>query len=98
MPIIDSTRLLSVAKSLGKVYKAADYPLSLLNIIVWSASSVLYSAAYLFFNFDNLFSFNFSIFGCVVAILSSIEVTALMFVLKRAYQGFNTQPPMLIGL
>ncbi|KAG8712739.1 hypothetical protein FRC08_014150 [Ceratobasidium sp. 394] len=63
-------------------YKATDYPLSLLNMILWGTSSVVYLATYVFLNFSDLFSFNFSGFTLAVAVVSAVEVTAATFVLK----------------
>ncbi|KAG8773217.1 hypothetical protein FRC12_002658 [Ceratobasidium sp. 428] len=63
-------------------YKLTNYPLSLLNMILWGVSAFVYLAAYILFNFSSLFSFNFSIFAFAVAVISAIEATAMMFVLK----------------
>lgn len=65
------------------VFKSSDHPLSGLNIIAWGASSVLYLAAYVFANLDNLVGFSFSVFGLTVAIVSAIELVAMTFVLKH---------------
>ncbi|QRW08396.1 glycosyltransferase family 2 protein [Ceratobasidium sp. AG-Ba] len=64
-------------------YKATDYPISLLNMILWGTSSVVYLAAFVLFNLGDLLSFNVSLFAVAAIILSAIEGTAITFVLKH---------------
>ncbi|KAF8608796.1 hypothetical protein BDV93DRAFT_518846 [Ceratobasidium sp. AG-I] len=92
---VSSIRTSSIAILVGRVYlqavllnwidhayKAVNYPLSLLNIVVWGTSSVIYLAAYLFYNINSLASLTLSPFALVFIFISAIEATALISVLK----------------
>ncbi|CAE6477168.1 unnamed protein product [Rhizoctonia solani] len=65
------------------VFKWADHPLSALNLILWGSSSLLYLVAYVFIHSESLWTFNFSVYGFIVAMITAVEVVAMTFVLKH---------------
>lgn len=76
--------ILSCDRFVKQAYKAANHPLSLLNIVVWGTSSAIYLGAHLFYNLNHLVSFTLSPFAFAFILISAVEATALVFVLKCA--------------
>ncbi|KAJ1304510.1 hypothetical protein OPQ81_005655 [Rhizoctonia solani] len=75
---------MKLTSTLLLVFKWVEYPLGALNLFLWGSSSLLYLIAYVFINSESLWTFSFSVFGLVVAVVSAVEIVAMTYVLKHS--------------